>query len=768
MIFRVIKLLFAISAFVSLVACSEMRVRDRAQDALLIGDYEDAIQTLEEGIRRYPDSTLLRARLVQARAEVLAQVLTKASTLRATGRVDEADKALHRAKALDPQNQRIEILLAELDAERRQVKALTEATQLFEQKKTDKALLTVTQALQDNPRHEGLRTLMRKIELAQKQAQFKMAQIALSETRPISLDFRDAPLRNVLDMISRNSGINFVLDKDLRNDSRVTVFMRQAQVEDVLDLIISTNQLAKKVIDDKTIVIYPNTPDKQREYQEQIVRVFYLTSAEAQGASSFLKTMLKIRDPFVNERSNMLALRDSPENIELAERLLNLYDTGEPEVLLEVEVMEVSSSRLTELGVKYPDTFSLTPLAPPGATGLTLDNIRDLGRDRIAVGVSGLIVNLKKQIGDATTLANPKIRARNKEKAKILIGDKIPVITTTTGNAGFVSDTVNYLDVGLKLEVEPTVYPDDDVAIKVALEVSSLGTSVKTASGTLAYQIGTRNASTLLRLRDGETQLLAGLISKDDRTSSNKVPGLGDFPILGRLFGSQADNSTRTELVLAITPRILRNIRRPDASDSELWVGTESLPRLRAPGGFSRIRAQVDPGEAQKPQPDTKKSAEPEATESGSAPSQLQQPKPNGPATPILKWEGAQDARQGESVELQLTIDSGTSMRGLPIQLEYDKDKLQLTDLFEGDFLRRDGAPTTFTKSIDTGSGVAAVGVLRAPSSGVAGKGQVFSIRFKTLKAGDAMVKITRAAPMGLEAELPAPIVLPTLTIKVQ
>lgn len=752
---RIAKLFVAVLALTFLVACSDIRIRDRAQEAFLLGDFETAIKTLEEGLQQYPESTPLRTRLVQARAEALAQVLSKAGTLRTTGKLDQAESALRRAKDLDLQNPRILTMLEELEIERRQNKAFSEAALLFEQGKFTKAVLIASQALQENPRHDGLLSLVRKVELEQKQAQLRTTQIVLSESRPISLDFRDAPLRNVLDMISRNCGINFILDKDLRNDSRITVYMQQARVEDALDLIITTNQLAKKVVDEKTIVIYPNTADKQREYQEQIVRVFYLSSAEAQGAATFLKSMLKIRDPFVNERSNMLALRESPENIELAERLIYLYDTSEPEVLLELEVMEISSSRLTELGIKYPDTFSLTPLAPPGSSssssnsGLTLDNIRDLGRDRVAVGVSGLIVNLKKQIGDATTLANPKIRARNKEKAKVMIGDKIPVITTTTGNAGFVSDTVNYLDVGLKLEVEPTVYPDDDVAIKVALEVSSLGTAVKTASGTLAYQIGTRNASTLLRLRDGETQMLAGLISKDDRTSANKIPGLGDFPILGRLFGSQADNSTRTELVLAITPRILRNIRRPNTSESELWVGTEALPRLRAPGGFPRMRLQAD---AKSPEPNESKEL----------------PKAPIATIPVLKMEGPSLATTGDIVEVRLLIDSAMAMRGLPIQLEFNATALQLVELIEGDFLRSDGAPTSFTQSIDHEAGIAAVGILRTPDTAIAGKGQVVSIRLKTLKKGDALIKLSRATPMGLAEKLPAEIELPTFSIKVQ
>ena len=403
----------------------------------------------------------------------------------------------------------------------------------------------------------------------------------LAEQRPISLDFRDAPLRSVLDVMSRHSGIDFIFDRDVRADARVTVLLKDARFEDALDRLIDSHQLARKLLDARTVLLYPNTHDKQREHQEHVVRVFHLASADAKAASNFLRSMLKIREPFVDERSNMLALRDTPENIRLAERLIAVFDAGEPEVLLEVEVLEVSTTRLTELGIKFPDTFSLTALAPAGAAGLTLGNAGSVNRNQLALGVGGLLINLKREVGDYSTLAHPRIRVRSREKAKILIGDKIPVITATAGTGGFIAESVNYLEVGLKLDVEPTVFVDDEVAIKIALEVSTLGTPVKSTAGTLAYQIGTRSASTLLRLRDGDTQLLAGLISKDERNSGSRLPGLGDLPVLGRLFSNQLDTHHRTELVLAITPRILRNINRADDAANALWVGTETVPRLR-------------------------------------------------------------------------------------------------------------------------------------------------------------------------------------------
>jgi general secretion pathway protein D len=190
-------------------------------------------------------------------------------------------------------------------------------------------------------------------------------------------------------------------------------------------------------------------------------------------------------------------------------------------------------------------------------------------------------------------LANPRIRVKNREKARIHIGDKVPVVTTTAGATGFVSEAINYLDVGLKLEVEPQVFLEDDVGIKVGLEVSNIAQQIRSASGTVAYQVGTRNAATTLRLKDGETQVLAGLINTEDRRSADKVPGLASLPVVGRLFTNKDDTASKTEIVLLITPRVIRNIERPAARLSEFNSGTES--EVGASGGAVPVAPQLPP-----------------------------------------------------------------------------------------------------------------------------------------------------------------------------
>ncbi len=746
-----------IAVLVLLAGCAQQRIRDSAQAQLRAGDYEQALRELEQGLKEHPDSAVLRAGMAEARSDAMTRLVAEASRAQAEGRFDLAEKTLGRAQALQPGNARVEALRAELAAARRQREALAEAEALVARRQPAEALAVVAEALKVNPRQPDLLALQRRLEVEQRQAQLRAGQTGLAESRPISLDFRDTALRTVLDAVTRHSGINFVLDKDVRADTRVTINLKSAKVEDAIDLIVGTYQLSKKVVDSQTILVYPNTQEKQREHQEQVVRVFHLASADAKGAAAFLRSMLKIREPYVDERMNMIAVRDSQENVQLAERLITLYDLSEPEVLLEVEVIEIRTSRLTELGVKLPDSFSLTVLPPAGDTDLTLANIRGLTRDRIGFAIGGATVNLKRETGDFNTLANPRIRVKNREKARVLVGDKVPVVSATTGQNGFVSDSVNYLDVGLKLDVEPTVSVDDEVSIRIGLEVSSLGSAIKTNSGTLAYQIGTRNASTLLRLRDGETQLLAGLISSSERSDASRVPGIGDLPVMGRLFSNTRDDNSRTELVLSITPRILRNVRKLDPSEAELWVGTEMAPKLRPVGG---LRAQ----------PAEEVAARGEAAAAGDARAAERSPggRPVPPAAPSWQWSGPGEVKVGETFDVAVLATTGVPLRGSPLQLSYPRDRLELLGIEEGDFFTQGGTATSFTKAIDPASGVVQIGVLRNTATGAVGQGRVVGLRFKALSAGKAVVTLVDASPVGLGGPIEKPRALPSLQLDVR
>jgi general secretion pathway protein D len=377
------------------------------------------------------------------------------------------------------------------------------------------------------------------------------------------------------------------------------------------------------------VFIYPNTPQKLREYQELVVKGFYLANADVKQTATMIRTVVKTRDIFVDEKINLVVIKDTPSAVRLIERLIAAQDLAESEVMLEVEVLEVARNRLLELGIRFPDTLALGLQGAAGAPGqLTLREWRQGGSDLVRLTFNNplFLFSLRQQDGATNVLANPRIRVKNKEKARIHIGDRVPVITTTAAaSGGFVSESVSYLDVGLKFEVEPVISLEDYVGIKVGLEVSNIVREVRGAnSSTLTYQIGTRNAATNLRLHDGETQVLAGLISDDERRSADRVPGLGELPVVGRLFSHTNDSNTRTEIVLLITPRLLRTLARPDAAALEFAAGTDASSAAR----FGSSTGQPLPPPAPTPpaQPELAPGAPPAAVP--------QQPAPTPPAQP--------------------------------------------------------------------------------------------------------------------------------------
>ena len=299
------------------------------------------------------------------------------------------------------------------------------------------------------------------------------------DDRPVTLQFRDAPTKMVFEVLSRQTGINFIFDKDIKSDGKTTIFVQDVPIEQAIDLVLGQNQLARQVLSENMVLHLPRTPrPSRRTTRTRSSRPSTSIPQLPRTCRSLLKTVLEAKTLVVNERANAIVMRDTPENIRMAEKLVASVDLAEPEVMLEVEVLEISRGRLQQLGITYPGSATL---ATP--TGMVLNDLKNQNGSTITVSPLSVTVDALKTTSNSNVLASPRIRARNKEKAKILIGSRVPVITTAataSGNGGVVSNTqVQYLDVGLTLDVEPTIYADNDVAIKVNLEVSSITNTIK-------------------------------------------------------------------------------------------------------------------------------------------------------------------------------------------------------------------------------------------------------------------------------------------------
>jgi general secretion pathway protein D len=743
---RMVCIIAASGAF--LTGCAADTAFREGKALVAQGKVEEGMAKFQEALAYDPRAVEYKMAYLQTRERAVAGYIDQGDSAARDGKQDIAQALYKRALAIEPTNERARAGLRAIEVAQRDARTNGSASASLEK---EVALTT----RRDNDARNGKAQPANMLSAAYRQ--------------PISIEFKDVTLKQVFEVISRSAGLNFLFDKDVRTDQKVTVYLRNSTVESAVYNTLLTNQLEQRVLNDNTVLIYPNTPSKLKDYQEMMVRVFYLTNADAKIVANTLKTILKARDVVVDEKLNMLIVRDTPDAIALAGRLIGLQDVPEPEVMLEVEILEVKRNKLLELGIAWPDSLTLTPLPPTALGVLTLHDLVHTTASTLGAGIGPVTINAKNTEGDAKILANPRIRARNHEKAKILIGDRVPLITTTSTATGFASESINYIDVGLKLDVESSVHLDNDVAIKVALEVSNIVSQFTTKSGSVAYQIGTRNASTVLRLKDGETQVLAGLINDQDRRDSRKIPGLGNLPVLGRLFGSTADDNQKTEIVLSITPHLIRNIERAEMRYSEFSSGTEDSPRIR-PDGLN-VPAAPSPLIALKGA--SSPSAVPVAADAPTMTTGV----PAAAAIPVavptspdagaqsgaqLKWEGAQQLKVGDTFTLQLEMQSGQPVTSLPLAITYDDTILQPSGVTEGNFLKQGGAQTSFTSKIDAGGQILITGT-RNDKGGATGSGNFASINFRSLApANSSAIQLLTVAPVGvggsaIPAQPPAP-----------
>ena len=779
------RLLLAFAALALLAGCAGQAAYREGKSLAREGRHTESLAQFELAKKADPQRVDYRQAVHLAREKALAQGLQLADQLAGGADADAAREAYQRVLALEANNERARSGLYLLSSRERHAQWQKEAQSAWERKDAERAQIKLRSILAENPAHSEALTLQELIRAKPPAESTDLRQSAVYN-KPITIEFKDVALKQVFEVISRTSGLNFLFDKDVRTDQKTSIFLKNSTIATAIHFALLTNQLDQQILDANTVLIYPNTANKQKEYQELVIRSFFLANAEAKTVANTLKTILKSRDLVVDEKLNMLILRDSPEAILLAEKLVALHDVPEPEVMLEVEILEVKRTSLLNLGVSWPETLTLTPLPRVGGSGtLTLADLGDLSNGRLGAGIAPLTVNANARDSNANILANPRIRARNHEKAKILIGERVPNITATSTATGFVSESINYVDVGLKLDVEPSIFLDGDVAIKIALEVSNIVSQIQTKSGSVAYQIGTRTASTVLRLKDGENQVLAGLINDEDRRANTRLPLLGDLPLLGRLFGSSNDNAQKTEIVLSITPRLIRNLQRPTTAQAEFRAGTESSMRTRPesgglvpPAATGRLAGAADtpgtraPMSAESGNPFGNRSAmtggdstaqnpaglgannaanntgNNTAAFPGSGIGQL-----DAYALPLagarLSFDGPTQIKAGSEFVVQMLIQSDQPLAGMPITLEYDSKVLQITGIKEGEFFRQGGVASSFTSKIEP-NGKLVLATSRSGETGATVPGVVATLTMKALAPAEAsLISVAAIAPVG-------------------
>ena len=530
----------------------------KGQEALQHENWDAAVYHYLELVAKDPENIEYRIGLRRARQKAANEHFQRGLAFRQIGRIGEARDEVQMAIQLDPAHQY--------------------AAQVLEDIQEELEILS---------RPDGEFTLQEMKKRA-REAKVQPPILDPGSDEPVTLVFPKAkPVKEIYDAIGKAYGFNVIFDPKLKDD-RIPVELRDVTAERALEIVMQAAGHFYKVLDAKTIIVAEDTPQNRRDYEDLVIKTFFLSNAEVKEVDKLLRSLIEARRLATNEQLNAITLRDTADKVAIAEKLISVNDKAKAEVLVDVELMEVDTSSQNELGMQLSSyTFTLTadttqfsPDAPTG--GSFLSDLSGIARENVFINVPSVIINLIKQSGNASILAQPQLRITEGEKASLHLGDKVPIPVTSFNTGNTIGGSVvpitsfQYQDIGIKIDVEPRVHHNQEVTLKLTVEVSQLGETVPVGPDQEAVTIGTRTITSVIRLKSGESSLLAGLIRKDRSEGRTETPLLSDIPIIGRLFTNERTQSKTSDLVLTLTPHI---IRFPDIEETDLapiWVGTES------------------------------------------------------------------------------------------------------------------------------------------------------------------------------------------------
>jgi len=534
--------------------------------------------------------------------------------------------------------------------------------------KTKKLLI---RALQIYPDHVEASELLNK--LKDKEEEKMTAGLSLISKEPITLNFRDTDIKTVFEFLAQSFGVNVIFDRDVK-EVPVSMFVENVTFEQALKLLLGTTKTYYRRLGYNTILIAPDTKEKRGQYEDYHIRVFHLNITKAKDMANLLKGVLSLKKVIINDNLNTLVIRDTKNVLDQVEKLIAVNDQKPAELIFDVEILEVNRTKSEQLGFDFGSQISVA-FSPFTVSGSYADAIRSG-----TVTLSSVAFNYFKQDVDAKTLANPKIRVINNKPAKIHIGDRIPLRSSTILDAtGQTRTTFEYRDIGIRLNVLPEIHMDNSVTVKLELEVSSLGQNLGTQNEP-AFSIGTRNSETYMLLRDGETAILGGLIRDEDRNSTIKLPGIGEIPLIGPLFNSHDDQSLRSDVLLTITPRVVRSWDIPSKKARDMYSGTANTYAHESL--FSYLKSSADTTEQPrialggKERPSKK-----EVTGKFASPAQ-----PSPVKTMQLAFdEASYTLNSNDEVRVQLVAENLAAINDMPIEILVNPQILKYTGIEPGD-----------------------------------------------------------------------------------
>ncbi len=561
----------------------------QARESAASEDWDKSVEFFEKACKADPDD--IEARMMLARAKWKASLahMIKGQKFLEKRLFEDAVLEFRKSLLFNPDNQKAIFLIKKSRNMRESEENFVKGQHLLHEGKYSEARKAFQRSAQLDPENkEACKAVAFYQKIDNNAPRFRLK---YKTGAPVSLKFKQTPIVNVFEVLTKIAGINFIFDKDLK-ESKVTLFLTDVSFGRFMEILLKTNNLAARAVDEKTLIIYPDTPAKRREYQNLRVRTFYLAHLKAQKAAGLLSKILKARDITVNEKLNSIIIRGSEDVIAIASKIITANDRLPAEALLSVEILEVSRSKEKQFGLEYSESFTIglgeKTSGVSADTGLvdwiSMADLDTLSNKELIMSTPQATLNILKQDTDTRLLANPQLRVKNGEKASILIGERIPlrVNRRVDSSTGDVTSDYQYHDVGVKMEVEPVINMNSEISMKILLDVSSLGPNVGTVDDP-QYSINTRTASSVLTVHDGELVIFGGLIKDIERKTIRKVPLLGDIPAIGHLFSNQDSDRTNTDILMVIKPIIIRNQTVPEADVVEMWSGNEKDFSLREP-----------------------------------------------------------------------------------------------------------------------------------------------------------------------------------------
>ena len=729
-----------------LISCATPKLVRLGDRHVQTSQWQEAYDAYTKALKADPLNLPLREKTKYAKAQVAKQHADQAEKLSQQGKMALAWEEAKQAVVLDSTQEAHLTLLNNLMKKKQAMDFRVMAEAAIKKSNYTDAVDQLQRALELDPEMSGGKAKLEETLNKRKGQSDQSDALSLKSRKPITLNFQNTKVKEVFTVLEKESGINILFDKEVKDDP-VTVFVKEVSFIEALHVIMATQGLFMKKISDETILIVPKTKSKTDQYQDLLIRTFYLSHGKAKDMVNLLRTMLETRRIYSNEELNAVIIRDTPEKVRLAEKMIHAHDLPPAEVMVNMEILEVKQGSGAKYGISLSPSsvsgFIATHTGKPGQ--VSVQDLDKINNATTFLVLPSLMFDFFKQESEAQILANPRIRVIDNKQAKIKVGDRVPILLSSTNTTAATANTtggsstttsIEFKDVGIDMTIEPSIHAEGDITMKVKIDVTSLGDLLELGNGQRQFQFGNRSTETVLNIRDGETVVISGLLRDDDRESVIKIPGLGDIPYLGRLFSRTDQGRGKTDVVMSITPHILRNREIPPPSLQSFWSGTEEMygsnPVFHDLSVFPP--GEMMPGHMPLP-PHMERGIPPAPPISREGLSQ------EGPAL-LTFFPIDIPLSVGTDAPLQVHIQNAARLSSATAMIEYDPNILQISQAIEGDFMQSDGAKTLL-KFSPVSDGRVQVEMQRLETDrGIDGSGLLFTLNLKGLHAGTSPIRI--------------------------